>query len=189
MTLKKWTQGDIITEISANNKSIRKGTTSDLNAIPIGSREDGDITYNETLQNPQIQIDATNDQRGNVKILLAADSTEVSVTGTTATEKKNMDFVKNPNAFSGNIITIVAEIKTSNAGSTAHLRVREDGGGTDRLDLTTTSTSYVVVTGTIDIRAVGGSPALAFGRHTLEFFLDDGSGDTIDNRILEVYGI
>ena len=189
MTLKNWTTGDIITEISANNKSVRKGTTSDLDGILLASREDGDVTYNETVQNPQIQIDATNDQRGNLKMLMAADSTVVSVTGTTPVERKNMDFVKDISGFSGNIITIVAEIKTSNAGTTASLRVRENGGGTDRLILTTNSATYEIKTGIIDIRTVGGTPALADGRHTLEFFLDDGAGDTMDNRMLEVYGI
>jgi len=187
MTLKKWTTGDTIAEISANNKGIRKGTTTDLNGIPAGSREIGDATYNETVENPQVLIDATNNERGNIKILLGADATEVTVTGTTPTQRKSIPFVKNINGFSGNIITIVAEIKTSSGGTTASLRVREDGGATDRLILTTTSVTFEIKSGIIDIGA--GGLNLTAGRHTLEFFLDDGASDTMTNRELEVYGI
>ncbi len=188
MTLKKWTTGDTIAEISANNKSIRKGTTTDLDGIPVASREIGDFTYNETNENPQVLIDATNNERGNIKILLGADANEVTVTGTTPTQRKDISFVKDVSGFSGNIITIVAEIKTDDAGTTATLRVREDGGPTDRLVLTTTSVSYEIKTGFIDIGA--GGLNLTAGRHTLEFFLEDGgAGDIMTNRELEVYGI
>ena len=183
MALKKWTTGDTITERSANNKSVRKGLTSDLNGISVADREDGDLTYNETVENPQVQTDDTNDKRGNIKMVLGADANVVSVTGTTPTEVKNISYLKSPEGFSGNVITIVAELKSSDTGDFAHLRVRQDLGGSDALDLTTNSATYVTVTGKIDIRAQ------AAGRHTLEFFLDDGTGDTADNRELEVYGI
>jgi len=190
MALTKWTSGDTITEREANDFGVRKGLEADLaSGIAAADREDGSLLYNQTFQNPQVYIDATNNERGNLKMLLGADSQEVTVVGTTPVEKKNISFVKDLNGFSGNILTIVVEIKTTNGATTASVRVREDGGGTDRLILTTTSTSFEIKTGIIDIGAVGGSPALAVGRHTLEFFLDDGSGDTITLRELEVYGI
>ena len=116
------------------------------------------------------------------KILLGADSTETTVTGTTATQVKDLDFVKNSAGYNGSTITVVAAIKTDNAATTAHLIVEKNGGPTDELDLTTTSTSYEVVSGTIDISG------LSAGVHTLEFYLYDGSGDTASLKQLEVYG-
>ena len=184
MALLKWTTGDTITERSANNKGIRKGTEAEIAAIVLADRENGDHLWNSNTKFPQVQLDATNDYRGNVTCApIGADGTEVSVTGTTPTEKKNLSFIKNTNGLKGNSLTIVAEIKTNDNGTTAHLRVRIDGSGSDSLDLTTTSTSYEIKSGTIDISG------LSAGRHTLEFYLDDGSGDTVSLRELEVYGI
>jgi len=115
------------------------------------------------------------------KALLAADSTEVTVTGTTATQVKDVDFIKNSNTLDVQTITIAVRIKTDNAGTTGTVRVRHDGGGTDDLTLTTTSTSYEVKTGTID------ASGFSSDRHTLEFFMDDGSGDTISMDMTEVW--
>ena len=184
MTLKKWSPGDTITARSANNKGNRKGTTSELDAIVTADRENGDLYFDETYRNLQITIDATNNKRGNLKILLGADANEVTVTGTTPTQRKDISYVKDLNGFSGNVITIIAELKTSDAtGGPASFRVRKDGSGSDSLILTTNSATYEIKVGTIDISAD------AVGRHTLEFFMDDEAGDTITNRELEVYGI
>jgi len=188
MALKKWTAGDTITEREANDFSVRKGLESDLAGIGAADREIGSLLYNETNENPQVYIDATNDERGNLKMIIGADSNVVTVTGTTATEVKNLSFVKNANGFSGNILTIVVEIKTDDGGTTATLRVRNDGGGTDRLVITTTSVTEEIKTGIIDIG--NGGLNLTAGRHTLEIFLEDGgAGDTMTLRELEVYGI
>jgi len=184
MALKKWTTGDTITERFANNVGIRKGTESEIAAIALADREDGDYFWNSTVGLPQVQTDATNDKRGNLGILLGADSTEVTNTGVTPTLVKDTDFIKCAEGFKGNQITIVAMIKTDNGGTTAHLVVEHDGGPADDLDLTTTSTSYVKVTGTIDITGLSSDAV-----HTLEFYIYDGSGDTISLKELEVYGI
>ena len=184
MALLKWTTGDTITERSANNKGVRKGTEAEIAAIVLADREDGDYFYNSTTGFGQIQTGATADERGNITSApMGADSNEVTVVGTTATQRKAFSFVKNTAAFKGNQLTIVVELKTSNVGTTAHFRVRKDGGGSDDLDLTTTSVTFVILTGTIDITA------LADGRHTLEFYMDDGVGDTVTNRELEIWGI
>jgi len=184
MALLKWTVGDTITERSANNKSIRKGTEAEIAAIVVADREAGDMLYNSTTGFPQVQTNATNDDRGNLTCApITADDTEVTVVGTTPTEKKNFAYFKDTAGNKGNQLTVVAEIKTSNVGTTAHLRIRTDLGGSDDLDLTTTSATYVVVTGTIDISAK------ADGRRTVEVFMDDGTGDTISQRLLEVYAI
>lgn len=184
MALLKWTSGDTITERSANNKGIRKGTDAEIAAIASADNELGDVVYNSTEGFLQVQTGGgATDKRGNLNTLLGADSTEVTVVGVTPTQVKDLDYIKDSAGFKGNQLTIVARIKTDNAGTTAHLRVRTDSGGGDDLDLTTTSVSFVIVTGTIDITAK------ADGYRTIEFFMDDGSGDTVTMDAVEVYGI
>lgn len=183
MAIVKWTSGDTITEREANDFSIRKGSETDIGLIGSADREDGSILYNSTNFCPQFYFDAANDDRCNLKILLGADGNVASQTGTTPLQVKAISYIKDILGFSGNVITVVAELKSSDTGDFAHLRVRKDGAGGDTLDLTTNSTDYVIVKGTFDI---SGDSA---GRHTLEFFIDDGSGDTVDQRELEVYGV
>ena len=112
--------------------------------------------------------------------VLAADATEESVLGVTPTQVKDMSFIIGVINYTELIIEI--ELKTDNAANPAHCRVRHDGGGSDDLDLTTSSTSVVVLDGTIDTSAFGN------GRHTVEFYLDDGSGETATIRETWVYG-
>lgn len=183
MVLNKWTTGDTITEIAANNRGIRKGTEAELAAIPTASNEEGDITFNSTQGFPNVQIGGgATDTRGNIAILLGADSTIVTGVTTSPVQVKDIDYIKCAEGFRGNQLTIVAMLKTS--ANTAHLRVRIDGLGTDSLDLTTTSISYVKVTGTIDVTAVTNNAA-----HTVEFFLENTTSGTATMQQLEVYGI
>jgi len=112
--------------------------------------------------------------------VLAADATEESVLGTTPVQVKDMSFIIG--AFNYALLTIEIELKTDNVTSPAHCRVRHDGGGTDDLDLSTSSTSFTILSGTIDTTAFG------VGRHTVEFLLDDGSGETATIRETWVYG-
>ena len=184
MALKDWSVGDTITKRSANNKGIRKGLEADITGIATADKEIGDHFYNETENCPQAIYLVTGTKRINLRNYLVADATEVTVTGDTATEVKNTSFVKSPtDGFAGNRIFIVAELKTDNAGTTASFRVRKNGGGSDELVLTTTSITEEIKTGSFDIEP---DPN---GRITLEFFMEDGSGDTITNRELEVYGV
>ena len=184
MAIKKWSTGDTITERSANNKGIRKGTTSEIVAIVDADSEIGDIYFDETENAPKTLYQVSARKYSNIRTHLGADANEVAVVGTTPTEVKNISFIKETiGGFSGNRIFIVIELKSSNAGTTAHFRVRKNGGGSDELDLTTTSLTFVVVKGSFDISADSN------GRITLEFFMDDGIGDTVTNRELEVYGV
>lgn len=114
------------------------------------------------------------------KQVLAADATEESVTGTTITQVKDMSFIKGVVDYA--LLTIEIELKTDNITNPAHCRVRHDGLGTDDLDLTTSSTSFVILSGTID------TSSFTTGRHTVEFFLDDGAGETATLRETWVYG-
>lgn len=185
MVLNEWQTGDTITQIAANNRGIRKGTEAEIAAITTSENQQGDITYNSTEGFLQVQTgDGATDFRGNLTCApIVANETLVSVVGVTATEVKNFAFVKDPAGFNGNQLTIIAEIKTDNAGTTGNFRIRKDGSGSDDLVLTTTSVTYEIKTGTIDITALGD------GKHTIEIFMDDGSGDTISNLLFEVYAI
>ena len=112
--------------------------------------------------------------------VLAADATEESVTGTTPTQVKDMSFIIGVVNYTS--LTIEIELKTNNVTSPAHCRVRHDGLGSNDLDLSTSSTSYVILNGIIDTSAFGN------GRHTIEFYLDDGSSETATMRETWVYG-
>lgn len=113
-------------------------------------------------------------------LTIGADGNEESVTGDTLTEAKNMSFIKG--VLDVNSVTIELELKTDNATNPAICRVRHDGLGTDDLVLQTSSTSYIVLNGTIDVSA------FTDGRHTFEFYLEDGSGETVTIRETWVYG-
>ena len=112
--------------------------------------------------------------------VLAADATEESITGTTATQVKDMSFIIGVVNYAS--LTIEIELKTDNATNPAHCRVRHDGLGSGDLELTTSSTSYVILDGVID------TTAFSSGRHTIEFYLDDGSTETATIRETWVYG-
>jgi len=184
MTLDKWTTGDTITETNINKRSVRRGSTTDRDAIAATELVVGDLFFNETENCYQGILEEAPNKWQNLRTLISADSNEVSVTGTTPVQKKDTSFVKSTiDGFGGNRIFIVAEIKTTNIASVAHFRVRLNGGG-DKLDLQTILTSYEIVTGSFPISTEDDDK-----RHTLEFFLDDGTSDTITNRELEIWGV
>lgn len=197
MVLDLWETGDVIAQIPANNRGIRKGTTADLDAIPANEREEGIFLYNTTDNMPQVLIDNTNNLRSNLQILLGADATEMSITGVTSTQVKDLDFIISDDpddginlGFAGNYINIVAMLKTNNAGNPANLRIRFDADGTDRLVLSTISTSYTRLQGSINIGPSGVNLTRTDTtcKHTLKAFLDDGSGETATLGVFEVYG-
>ena len=184
MALLKWTLGDIITERSANNKSIRKGTEAELAAIVSADRENGDHLYNTTngfFGIPQVQLDATADDRSSLHNQLEADATEMSITSATPTLVKDFGFIKDDDGFSCNQITILARLKQTGGGTTT-LIMEVDGGPTDEITLTETSGSYVVNTGQYD------ASGLSAGHHTLEFYLSN-STNTGDLELIEVWGL
>jgi hypothetical protein len=120
------------------------------------------------------------DHKAPFTLTLGADGTEEPHLGSTLTKIKEMSFIKG--VFNAVELTVEIELKTDSATNPAHCRVRHDGLGTDDLDLTTSSTSYVVLTGTINVSA------FAAGRHTIEFYLEDGATETATLRETWVYG-
>lgn len=186
MALLKWTVLDVITERSANNKGVRKGTEAEIVGIASADNELGDVVHNSTVGCLQVQTGGAGvDKRTNLKMLIGSDANEATQTGTALIQVKNISYIKSAEGYTGNTLTIVAMIKTDDVGTTAHLIVEKDGGPTDELDLTTVSATFEKVTGTIDISG-DSSDAV----HTLEFFIQDGgAGDTITLGDLEVYGV
>ena len=185
MALKKWTTGDTITERSANNKGVRKGLTSDLDGIGGADKELGDHFYNETEDVGQQLSNISPEIRSNSLALLGADSNEVTVTGTTPTERKVMDVIIDKISFAGNQIKVLVRMKTDNAGTTANVRVRWDDdavGPPAELVLSTTSLTFVIVKGSLPV------PSEADGRHTINFYMDDGSSDVVTMDMTEVWG-
>ena len=182
MALNKWTSGDVITEREANNHGIRKGTESEISGISSNDSELGDHFYNSTTGFPQIQTSASNNKRGNLTCApIVADDTETSQSGSTPTEVKEFPFIKNIYGLNANQLVIIAELKSNASGTVANLRIRLNGNTNDSLHLSTSSSSYVIVSGIIDVSS------LSTGRKEVSLFLD--STGTATQRLIEVYAI
>ena len=193
MVLDQWVTGDTIAAIQINNRGLRSGSTTDLDTgIPIGSRTVGNLFYNSTTLSPQVLVVNTgNGLRGNLKILLGADSNEVTVASATPTLVKDLDVIfcdSSGPGFSGQQITVVAMLKCPTAG-TATLRLRVDGGGDETPTtgtLVLTSTSYTRVQAVFDVSAKARTSTDCV--RSLNFYLD-ASANTAFLKQLEVYGL
>jgi len=115
-----------------------------------------------------------------VNLTIASDATEESHVGSTLTKIKEASFIKG--VFNVDTLTIEIELKTDNVTNPAICRVRHDGLGTDDLVLQTSSTTYVILNGIIDVSA------FSAGRHIIEFHLEDGAGETVTLRETWIYG-
>jgi hypothetical protein len=183
MTLDSWTTGDTITELNANKRGIRRGTTTDRDNLAASAVTIGDHFFNETEQCTQVLVKTSG---GNIwmnvgRVQLQHSSDEVTVTGTTKTLRKTKYIIKHTSTWYGFLLNIVVRMKTSSG--TGYVRVRIDGAGTDSLVLSSTATSYEVQQGTIDTSALGA------GYHSLEFYMDGlGGSDTAYMSICEVWG-
>lgn len=113
-------------------------------------------------------------------LTVGADPEEVSHTGATLTKKKEASILKG--AFNLQKIIIEIELRTDNATNPAICRMRHDGQGSDDLVLQTSSTSYVTLSGVIDVSA------FSAGRHIIEFHLEDGATETVFLRETWMYG-
>lgn len=113
------------------------------------------------------------------------DEVEVSVTGTTEEQVKDMAIIIDPtNALDIQTLRIVARMMTSLNTAQASLAFYHDGGGVADLTLTSTSETYEEKSGTIDVSGWG------TGRHTIEIKLvSDAAGETAYNELLEIYGV
>jgi hypothetical protein len=128
---------------------------------------------------------ATDDWRMEAKteihpVLLASDETVLSTTSTSYTSIKQFNMVKNSALGLGwSSLKVVAECYISVSGNTATLGVYV--GGTLKLEISWTETSYTLKTGTIDISD------LADGKYLVDFKMKV-TGGTGYFRLLEVWG-
>lgn len=110
--------------------------------------------------------------------LYADDETEVSVTGTIETEVKTHRVIKSSNyGIAVNKIYVLAELRVS--GGVGTMRVYIDGSNV--IELSTTSTSYVLVSGSY-------TPSWSDDTiHTVSVRLLNSGSDTTYNRTYEMY--
>jgi hypothetical protein len=88
---------------------------------------------------------------------ILGDDTEVSETSTSYVEKKMFNFYKDTSVDTLNWqeIELVAELRSSAPGVTAHLALFVDDETTPRIELSTNSTTYVVLRGAASIADLG----------------------------------
>lgn len=183
MVLDLWNTGDTVTALLINKRGIRRGTTSDITGISGTLLTIGDHFFNTTFLSGQLLTHTTANIWANYGIhMIAADSTTVSITGTTPTQVKDVDFIIDPQTISGTLLIILIRLQAS--ANTANCRIRLNGSGSDSLVLSTTNAGLTVLKGTIDISA------LSAGRNTIQVFLDNSTGGqsaTMD--MTEIWGI
>lgn len=118
--------------------------------------------------------------------LYHGDEIEVSVTGTTEEQVKDLAIIlgTTPGGLPVKTLRIVARLKSSDGVAQTSLAIYHDGGGVADLTLTSTSATYEEKTGNIDVSG------WVDGRHTIEIKLvSDTDGQTAFNELIEFYGV
>jgi hypothetical protein len=113
---------------------------------------------------------------------ILGDDTEVYDTTTNYIEKKVFNFYKDTSIDTLNWqeIELIAELKTSTAGTTAYIGLFVDNETTPRIELSTTSTTYTVLRGTCSISD------LATGLHTFSIRIKITGQGTVYQRHIEI---
>ncbi len=114
-------------------------------------------------------------------VTLYTDRTEETATGTPPDLVKQASYLNTFN-FTVITLTIQVEIKTDNAANPAILRIRADGTATDLAVLQSNSLTFEFLEVIIDVSA------FSSGRHTIEFLLEDGAGETATLRDTWIFG-
>jgi hypothetical protein len=113
------------------------------------------------------------------------DETEVSVTGTTETEKKTFKIVKasdQTKGFQPTKLHINAEMKTSDVAKQGSVKVYIDSEETPAITLNTSSTTYEMIEGNSDISS------LSTGAHEIHVKLVNAEADgTTYNDLIEIF--
>jgi len=117
--------------------------------------------------------------------LYHGDEVEVSTTGTTEAQVKDLAIIIDPtNGLDLKTLRIIARLKSSDGVAQTSFAVYHDGGGVADLTLTSISATYEEKSGTIDCSGWG------TGRHTIETKLvSDNVAETAYNELLEIYGV
>jgi hypothetical protein len=124
---------------------------------------------------------------GVTKVTLAIDETEVSVTGTTemvfSPVDKTFDFVKDSTHLNLSSLKVILQMKVT-APYTGTIKIYLDSEASPRLTFTTTSSSYELKSGTIDISTI------AAGLHTLTVKgYTNNAAATVYLRFYQVLGV
>ena len=115
-------------------------------------------------------------------VFVLGDDTEVTETSTTYVEKKKFNFYKDTaiDTLNWTDIELIAELKSSASGVTAYVALFVDNETSPRIELNTTSTTYVVLRGTASISD------LATGLHTFSIRCKVTGAGTAYQRHVEV---
>jgi len=155
-----------VTSEKLSDGAVDLSTAKVTGELPSGKLEDGaviegklaDLAVSTTkLQNAAVTLAKSDDDSRLTQF--AGDETEVSSTGTDEIEQKAFDFVKVSGKFSPTKMRLIATLKTDDVLNTASLLIYIDD--VLELTLTSTSTTYELVSGEIDVSA------LAAGKHTV----------------------
>lgn len=156
------------------NSGANVGERERLNFI-----EGSNITLTITDDPANEEVDVTVNASGGVsKMLYLADETEVSVSGTSETERKTARMLYHANALQPTTIRVFAEMRVSSA-STGTVRVYI--GGSLRITLTTTNTNYELQTGSWSVSG------LSQNFHDVSVRLLNSSAPTTFLRTFELY--
>jgi len=155
-----------VTSEKLSDGAVDLSTAKVTGELPSGKLEDGaviegklaDLAVTTTkLQNAAVTLAKSDDDSRLTQF--AGDETEVSSTGTDEVEQKAFDFVKVSGKFSPTKMRLIATLKTDDVLNTASLLIYIDD--VLELTLTSTSTTYELVSGEIDVSA------LAAGKHSV----------------------
>jgi hypothetical protein len=115
-------------------------------------------------------------------VFVLGDDTEVTETSTTYVEKKKFNFYKDTaiDTLNWTDIELIAELKSSASGVTAYVALFVDNETSPRIELNTTSTTYVVLRGTASISD------LVTGLHTFSIRCKVTGAGTAYQRHVEV---
>ncbi|MCC5990488.1 MAG: hypothetical protein LM558_03145 [Thermosphaera sp.] len=113
---------------------------------------------------------------------ILGDDTEVYESSTSYVEKKMFNFYKDAavDTLNWQEMELVAELRASAPGTTAYLALFVDAETTPRIELSTTSTAYVVLRGTASIADLG------TGLHTFSIRVRATGGGVAYQRHLEI---
>jgi hypothetical protein len=120
------------------------------NSVGVNELQDGAVTTPKIADGAVTPSKVSGALRS---VFVLGDDTEVYETSTTYVEKKRFNFYKDTSIDTLNWqeIEFIAELKTNTVGTQAYVALFVDNENTPRIELYTSSTTYVVLRGTASI--------------------------------------
>jgi hypothetical protein len=149
------------------------------NSVGTAQLQDGAVTTSKIADGAVTPAKVSGPLRST---FVLGDDTEVYDTSTTYIEKKVFNFYKDTNTDTLNWqeVSLVAELKTTSSTAPAYVALFIDNETTPRIELSTTSTTYTVLTGSASIAD------LATGLHSFSIRVKVSGNGTVYQRHLEV---